>query len=58
MAIGDQKDVDPLEPFRYGSYYFNKLDNLTQQYQTVTFANITSQDAVGEFSGFLYNAIL
>jgi len=27
MAVGAEKDVDPLEPFRYGSYYFNKIDS-------------------------------
>jgi len=56
--IGEIKEDKPREPYRYGSYYFNKLDTTNQQYEVVTLANITSQDAVGEFSGFLYSALL
>ena len=32
IAISDAKDEKPLEPFRYGSFYFNLLDNTNKQF--------------------------
>lgn len=50
--------TDPLEPYRYGHYYFNQLDFGNHQYQVVTFANITSQESIVAFPHFMYEAIL
>ena len=54
----DEAQVGPLEPFRYGSYYFPKLNYTSNQYQIVTFANTTSQDSNVAFAQFMYQAVL
>ena len=32
LKIGNEKEKDPIEPFRYGSYYINKVDTTENQY--------------------------
>jgi len=54
----DAAQQDPLEPYRYGHYYFHTLNFGADQYKIVTFANSTSQDAVAAFPQFMYEAAL
>lgn len=32
LRIGNEKEKDPIEPFRYGSYYINKVDMVENQF--------------------------
>lgn len=32
LKIGNEKEKDPIEPFRYGSYYINMADTTENQY--------------------------
>ena len=54
----DAAQQSPLEPFRYGSYFFDTLDYTNDQYKIVTFANTTSQDSNVAFAQFMYEAVL
>ena len=54
----NEAQVSPLEPFRYGSYYFHMLDYTNNQYQIATFANTTSQDSNVAYAQFMYEAVL
>ena len=56
--IGAASKVSPIEPYRYGSFYFNRIDFASKAYELVTIANITSQDSIPEFSQFGFNAIM
>ena len=47
----------PIEPYRYGSYYFHTVDSTNHQYKVATFANTTSQESIVAFSHFMYQAI-
>jgi hypothetical protein len=53
-----EKDKSPLEPFRYGSYYFWDMNSGIDQYKLATIANITSQDSGAAFQQFMYESIL
>jgi len=50
--------ASPINPFRYGHYFFNSVDYTTNRYQVVTMANSTSQDAQAAYASFMYEAIL
>jgi hypothetical protein len=54
----DAAQEDPLKPFRYGAYYLHNVDNTNHQYEIVTFANTTSQEATVAYAQFMYEAIL
>ncbi|CAI2385410.1 unnamed protein product [Moneuplotes crassus] len=49
---------EPVEPYRYGSYYFHTLDTTNNVYKVVTLVNSTSQDSSVAFTHFMYQAIL
>jgi ATP-binding cassette subfamily A (ABC1) protein 3 len=49
---------DPIEPYRYANYYFETINQGTQTYHVVSFANITSQEATVAVPHFIYQAIL
>ena len=50
--------TDSPDTYRYGHYYFNRLDYKKHQYKVVTFINATSQEANVAFPQFMYEAIL
>jgi hypothetical protein len=50
--------VDPLNPSRYGHYFFNHLDYTNHLYEVAVLVNTTSQEAQVAFPHFIYQAIL
>lgn len=56
--IFSQREVSPMKPFRYGSYYLNQIDQPNHKYQFATYANITSTESAAEFNHYMYEAIM
>ena len=56
--IGDESKKGPVEPYRFGSFYFNRIDSGADAFEMVTIANLTSQDALPEFAQFGFNALM
>jgi hypothetical protein len=55
--IYNAAQIEPFEPHRYMSYYFNLLDNGNKKFRVVSYFNTTSQDATVAGPHFIYQAI-
>ena len=51
-------EIGKEPPYMYGAYQMYKADDVNQQYQLISWLNLTSQDAAGLYPVFAYEAIL
>jgi ATP-binding cassette subfamily A (ABC1) protein 3 len=56
--VYEYRNVEPLTPYRYGSYQVYQANKNNNQYQVNNFVNTTSQDVAALYPQFIYTSIL
>ena len=57
MHFFEAAQNEPIEPYRYGSFYLNKLSP-SEGYEVLAFVNATSKDVSAYFFTFMLSAVL